>query len=76
MERREVGRLSTGMEAWHGEEGGGKVVNRDGGVVWRGGEGRQQDRGRCGEKGVRRSSTGFWFLNNEAKAIELFKYFE
>jgi hypothetical protein len=30
------------MEAWHGEEGG-KVVNRDGGVAWRGGgEGRQQ----------------------------------
>jgi hypothetical protein len=28
MERRGVRRLSTGMEAWHGEEGGEKVVNR------------------------------------------------
>jgi hypothetical protein len=38
MERREVGRSSTGIEAWHGEESGEKVVNRDGGVAWRGGE--------------------------------------
>ncbi len=36
MERRGVGRSSTGIEAWHGE-GGEKVVNRDGGVAWRGG---------------------------------------
>jgi hypothetical protein len=28
MERREVGRSSTGMEAWHGEERGEKVINR------------------------------------------------
>ncbi len=37
MERRGEGRSSTEMELRHGEEGGEKVVNRDGGVAWRGG---------------------------------------
>ncbi len=44
MERRGMRRSSTRMEAWHGEEVGEKVVNRDGGVAWRGAwwEGLQQ----------------------------------
>ncbi len=59
MERREVGRSSTGMEAWHGEDEGGKVVNRDGSVAWRGGEGRQQGWRRGMERReVGRSPTG------------------